>query len=92
MDETTRVRVIYSGEVQGVGFRFAARSVAANTSITGYVQNLSDGTVLVVAEGSRERLNIFLKDLRREMSAYISDATVDWQDPSYEFDSFDIRF
>lgn len=41
----------FSGLVQGVGFRYEARLLAVRLGLTGYVQNLSDGTVVVEAEG-----------------------------------------
>src|SRR5471030_2081507 len=46
-----RMKVFYSGRVQGVGFRYTARTVAAGFEITGYVRNLPDGRVELVAEG-----------------------------------------
>jgi len=92
MEDSERVQLVYKGQVQGVGFRFAARSAALNSGVSGYVKNLPDGTVIVVAEAPKQRLEIFMKELSEEMSAYISDLNVEWQDATYEFDSFDIRF
>jgi hypothetical protein len=46
-----RLTVIYSGHVQGVGFRYTAKSVATGFDITGIIRNLSDGRVELVAEG-----------------------------------------
>lgn len=48
----TCVRLVVHGSVQGVGFRFAAREAAAECSVTGWVRNLPDGTVEIVAQGS----------------------------------------
>jgi acylphosphatase len=52
-----------SGEVQGVGYRFFAQRVAARHQVTGYVRNLADGRVEVLAEGSPEGLEGFKHDL-----------------------------
>ena len=41
----------FSGHVQGVGFRYTTRSVASRFAVTGYVRNLPDGRVELVAEG-----------------------------------------
>ena len=55
-----RCRVIVSGRVQGVFFRDSCRSTARGLGIRGWVRNRSDGTVEVVAEGPRERVDQFL--------------------------------
>ena len=47
-------KYLVSGEVQGVGYRFFAQRVAARHQVVGYVRNLSDGRVEVLAEGSPE--------------------------------------
>ena len=52
-----RRAVYYTGRVQGVGFRFTARSLAQSFAVTGMVQNLSDGRVLVIAEGTSAELD-----------------------------------
>ena len=52
MDTATCVRLVVHGSVQGVGFRFAACEAAAERSVTGWVRNLPDGSVEIVALGS----------------------------------------
>jgi acylphosphatase len=52
-----------SGDVQGVGFRYFAQRVAARHQVVGYVRNLSDGRVEVVAEGTTEGIEGFKHDL-----------------------------
>ena len=54
-----RVLVHYSGRVQGVGFRYTAKQVAAGYEIVGTVRNLSDGRVELVAEGAHDELEAF---------------------------------
>jgi acylphosphatase len=46
-----RVHAVVSGEVQGVGFRYAARERAAELGVAGWVRNLPDGTVEAEVEG-----------------------------------------
>ena len=48
-----RVTVLYSGKVQGVGFRYAVKSVALGYELTGTVKNLDDGRVELIAEGEK---------------------------------------
>ena len=63
MKETRRYLV--SGRVQGVGFRFFAQHEADRLGITGYVRNLPDGRVEVVATGSHEQLAQFRSQLEK---------------------------
>ncbi len=58
------VRVHYSGNVQGVGFRYTVKSVALGYEVAGEVKNLPDGRVELVMEGEREELNAFLQAIR----------------------------
>jgi len=55
-----RCRVIVSGRVQGVFFRDSCRSTARGFGIRGWVRNRSEGTLELVAEGPRERVDQFL--------------------------------
>ena len=48
----SRVRLVVFGRVQGVGFRYAAREAASDLGVSGWVRNLPDGSVEIVAEGS----------------------------------------
>ena len=49
--QETRIRVVYSGRVQGVGFRWQVSQVAENFAVTGFVRNLEDGKVELLVEG-----------------------------------------
>ena len=51
-----QLRVFYSGRVQGVGFRYAVKSLAPGFEVAGTVRNLPDGRVELVAEGERAEL------------------------------------
>ena len=54
MSSATCVRLVVHGSVQGVGFRYAAREAAAECPVTGWVRNLDDGSVEIVAQGSHD--------------------------------------
>lgn len=56
-------RYFVSGEVQGVGYRFFAQRVAARHQVVGYVRNLRDGRVEVLAEGAPESVEALKHDL-----------------------------
>ena len=51
-----QLRIFYSGRVQGVGFRYAVKSLAPGFEVAGTVRNLPDGRVELVAEGERAEL------------------------------------
>ena len=59
------LQILLSGRVQGVGFRYYARQYAGALGINGYVKNLYDGRVEVVAEGEKELVDRFIAALRR---------------------------
>ncbi len=58
-----RFRIFVSGLVQGVGFRAYTQRVAESLGISGWVRNLPDGRVEVLAEGDEEVLCHFVKEL-----------------------------
>jgi acylphosphatase len=79
-----QVRAIVKGHVQGVFFRATTRDVARDLGIYGFVRNLEDRSVEVVAEGSREKLDELIRFLHEGPSAarvtsvdVTSDSTVD---------------
>lgn len=53
-------KILITGRVQGVGFRFSTQVAAKNYGINGYVKNLADGTVFIEAEGEDENINQFI--------------------------------
>ncbi len=60
----SRLQIFYSGNVQGVGFRYTTKGVAAGYEVTGLVRNLPDGRVELVAEGTRNELEAFRQGIR----------------------------
>ena len=53
-------RILYSGRVQGVGFRWTVREIAAGYDVAGSVRNLSDGRVELFAGGEAAEVQAFL--------------------------------
>jgi acylphosphatase len=81
-----------SGDVQGVGYRAYARRRAQTLGLWGYAQNLTDGSVQVVAEGPRDLLEQLLATLRRGPTlAQVTGAQVVWSDPTGEYSTFSVR-
>ncbi len=93
-----RYTVLFAGRVQGVGFRYNTVEVARRFEVAGYVQNLPDRSVRVVAEGAAEQLDAFLAAVRQRMSGHIHDAQVDRGPATGEFgkpadpDVFTVRY
>jgi acylphosphatase len=83
-------RVIYSGRVQGVGFRYTTKGLAASHSVAGYVRNLPSGEVELAAEGESDAVEAFLAAVARRMAGYITDAAVEDCAPSGQH-GFQIR-
>ena len=85
------VEIFYSGRVQGVGFRYAAKSIAAGFEVSGIVRNLPDGRVELVAEGAREELEAFRAAIRDAgLRSFIRNETVTWSTAQNEFRGFEI--
>ena len=80
-----RHEVYYSGRVQGVGFRYTVRWVATRFAVTGFVKNLPDGRVQLVAEGEHAQLEAFVAELAEQMAGYITATTIDRSAASGEF-------
>ena len=82
----------YSGRVQGVGFRFTAMDTARELNVAGWVKNLSDGRVEVVAEAEEDILLSFLSRLEQAFSRYIQDKDIQWHAASAKFNDFKLEF
>jgi acylphosphatase len=71
---TVRKRVLYSGRVQGVGFRYTAQNIARGFPVAGSVRNLPDGRVELVAEGEAADVATFLAAVAEYWSGSVTDA------------------
>jgi acylphosphatase len=89
LDDMVRVHLFVSGFVQGVFFRANTASVARSLGLTGWVKNLSDGRVEVVAEGLSSRISELIAWCHEGPSAAsVDDVEVIWEDPSGTYTSF----
>jgi acylphosphatase len=87
-----RREIHYGGWVQGVGFRYTARRIAAGHNVRGYVRNLRDGRVQLVVEAAPQEIERYLAELAQTMARYIDSVDVQTGEATGEFVGFDIRF
>jgi len=87
-----RRQVFYSGNVQGVGFRYTTRMIAQGFDITGYVRNLPDRRVELMVEGPGDQLDEFLAAVNQRLSGQIRGVESDVRPTIDEFAKFEIRY
>jgi len=83
--------VYYSGRVQGVGFRYTAHGLAAGYKVAGFVRNLRNGDVELLAEGPADQVEAFLAKLAQRMAAYIHQVN-ERDEPPSGLDEFQISY
>lgn len=85
------MQVIYSGHVQGVGFRYTVKSVASGFDVTGTIRNRPDGAVELIAEGAKAELSAFRQAVRESgVEHFIRHEAVSWAEAQNEFRGFEI--
>jgi acylphosphatase len=86
-----QLHAFFTGRVQGVGFRYSVKSLAAGFEATGIVRNLPDGRVEFAAEGERPELEAFLQAIRdSEVGRFIRHEELSWTDAAGRFRGFEI--
>ncbi|MCS7049857.1 MAG: acylphosphatase [Verrucomicrobiae bacterium] len=88
-----QVQVYYAGRVQGVGFRYSVRELACGYEVTGYVRNLPDGRVELVAEGEESEVQAFLDAIQTShLASHIRQVTASWGPTEDRFKGFEIVY
>ena len=88
-----RMHAVFTGRVQGVGFRFTVCRIAEQFPVDGLVRNLSNGDVEVIAEGREQKLVALLHAIRdASVGRFITHEQIRWEAPSLEFDRFGVSF
>jgi acylphosphatase len=92
-EELQRLTATAHGRVHGVGYRYFVIEEASALGLRGYVRNLPNGTVEVIAEGPRPLLERLLEALRRgPPAAYVEDVEVGWGPATGAFAGFRVRY
>ena len=93
MAEPAALRVVVTGQVQGIMFRDCTRYQAEALSLTGYVRNLPGGAMEVKAEGERAHLEELLSAVKRgPPRAVVESASATWGKYTGIYQDFRIRF
>ena len=89
----TEIYCIVTGKVQNVRYRDYVQVSAGTLGITGYVQNLPDGTVAVCAQGMPDELKEFIEYLHEgSLQAQVAGVSVDWRTTKRKADDFSIKY
>ena len=82
----------FNGNVQGIGFRYTACQIAKDHAVVGYVKNLLDGRVEIVAEGLPQDVDGFVAEVEQIMKSYIEFTTTTDSTATAEFAAFGIEY
>ncbi|HEX2970854.1 MAG TPA: acylphosphatase [Tepidisphaeraceae bacterium] len=86
-----RLTCVFTGRVQGVGFRYTVHNLAMQYNVQGYVRNLPDGGVEVAMEGPENEMTGLLEEIKQKMDGYIRDIKMSRSPATGEFQRFFIR-
>ncbi len=91
MEDELSVKLIVSGKVQGVSFRWFTVQAAREMGLCGYAKNLPDGTVEVKAEGIKAGVESLIKQVKQGPPfSRVDDIQVDWVSPTNQYPDFNI--
>jgi acylphosphatase len=91
MEELKCAHIYVEGKVQGVGFRYFVKKIAEEYHLTGWVRNLHDDRVEILAQGEESQLNNFIARVRLGPgSAFVSQLDIDWLNPDDRINRFSI--
>ena len=88
----TAKHVIFSGRVQGVGFRYTCHRIAMRYDLTGFVKNLPDNSVELLIQGRPEDIADCLTDIKESFAAYIRETNAVKIPPDPRYTDFRITF
>ena len=86
-----RREVLFSGHVQGVGFRYTTQDIATGFNVRGYVRNTPDGRVEMIVEGEPHEIARFIAAIHQRMGSFIHDAKSNSMPATGQFTTFSIR-
>jgi len=87
-----QARILYSGTVQGVGFRFMVQRYALSLDLTGWVKNLPGGSVEILVNGTKESIEKLCEMVEEYFKGHIRKKDINFASPLIEFEDFQITY
>jgi len=84
--------IIFTGRVQGVGFRFTTLDIANHYGLAGLVRNLPDGTVEIIAQGSADAIDACMRGIKESFGGYIRETKIEEIPWDSQYKNFKITF
>lgn len=89
---TTKADIKVYGQVQGVFFRHSAKRIAERLGLVGWVRNADDGSVEVLAQGPKDKLEEFVAWCKKgPPAAKVEKVEIEWGEETRKFSKFEIR-
>ena len=85
-----QAHIFFKGSVQGVGFRYTTKTFAQQCRLTGWVKNLPDGRVEIVAEGEKADIHELCRLLEEQFEGFILSTDLKFGKAHGKFDGFEI--
>jgi len=90
--EVVAKHIIFTGNVQGVGFRFTAYRITTSYDLAGFVRNLPEGSVEMLAQGKPEDIDNCILDIKDSFAGYIRNTKIEEVPSDPKYTSFNITF
>jgi len=87
-----RAHIIFTGTVQGIGFRFTVQRYALELDLVGWVKNLTNGSVEAMIEGSKENIEKLCLNIEKCFDGYIQNKNIQITPARSEFKDFQITY
>lgn len=87
-----RAHLIYSGRVQGVGFRFTTEEIARSLGVSGWIRNLPSGEVEVLVQAPESAIEDLMKRVSDRFGRYIKEVKIDWESAGENSEGFEVRY
>ncbi|MEM6822830.1 MAG: acylphosphatase [Verrucomicrobiota bacterium] len=85
-------KIFYEGKVQGVGFRYSVKQIAAGFDVSGTVENLPDGRVEVTVQGDLDEVDGLIEDISvSHLKGFIKQTEMHAQEPDLNIKGFSIK-
>ena len=84
--------IIFKGNVQGVGFRYTSQRIAGRHQLTGYVHNLPDSSVEMLAQGQARDIDDCISDIQNSFGGYIRETKINELPYNPRYTSFNITY